>query len=897
MRICAKCGNECSDDAKICGNCGTKLDLINDAAEKKPEEPEVAEVKAEEPEAAVEKKAEEPVKKTEESSAEKPADPVKPAETAPKQENKKMRFCGNCGKPCSADAKICGNCGTKLGMSAAAQNVTKAPENAVTQKAETQNAEPQKAETQNAGATDPAAQNDCGLDVFISYSTKNKNVADAIVADFEQHGIKCWYAPRNIMPGQEWVSAIREGLHAAKLFVLIYTDESNESRQVMNEVALAFNAGKTIIPFRLAEVGMNDELEYYLTRVHWLDAVSNPLNQNIEQLRKYVSRILQNPQENSNLVSKMGRQAKAKKKMPKWALPAAAALILVAGIVTFFVLRGPGAGKLMEQGFVAYNSVYHGANENSEAVAAFSEAADKGAADAWYYLGKLEERSFRYESAVQNYETGMDQGSALAEVALGEMYRQGHGVLQDVNKARELYEEALDAGCVEANFGMGQLAQKGLAGFDTDAKEALEYYEDSAESELVEWQAASQEAIGTLYKNGYAGVERDIDKAIECYEESIELTPYREGKANMLIGDALMVRGEDVKADEYYRKALEFYEEASEAGNIEAMNNAGYMYIHGQGTETDGEKAMDYFRKGADQGNAMSMYNVGWLYDCGSGTVKRDEAKAYEWFKKAADIGEAGAMSTIGALYYLGRYGADNGQPDYHMAEQWFQKAAAAGDCTAYRYLGDMYREGTAEACNGKPDYAKMMEYYEKGVAAGDTGALVYIGTVYQYGYTESGASDPAKAVEYYKKAAVAGDSDGMLALAYSYFNGITGNVDYAEAAKWFQMAADEGNAEAMFSLGGMYYNGEFGTPDYGEAAKWFRRAVKGGSVHAMYYLGALYIFGEGVEADAEKAVELMGKAIDNGIPEEEAEAIRTYFRELVNAGAVTEESVAQWLK
>ena len=35
-------------------------------------------------------------------------------------------------------------------------------------------------------------------DVFISYSSKNKNIADAIVADLEQNNIKCWYAPRDI---------------------------------------------------------------------------------------------------------------------------------------------------------------------------------------------------------------------------------------------------------------------------------------------------------------------------------------------------------------------------------------------------------------------------------------------------------------------------------------------------------------------------------------------------------------------------------------------------------------------------------------------------------------------------------------------------------------------------
>ena len=129
-------------------------------------------------------------------------------------------------------------------------------------------------------------------DVFISYSTKNKNVADAIVSNFEQEGIRCWYAPRDILPGQEWVSAINDALEAAKVLVLIYTEESNDSRQVMNEVALAFNAGLTIVPFRLSEGEMNRELKYYLTRVHWLDAVSKPLSKNIVDLREYVEVIL-----------------------------------------------------------------------------------------------------------------------------------------------------------------------------------------------------------------------------------------------------------------------------------------------------------------------------------------------------------------------------------------------------------------------------------------------------------------------------------------------------------------------------------------------------------------------------------------------------------------------------
>lgn len=40
-------------------------------------------------------------------------------------------------------------------------------------------------------------------DVFLSYSSKDKTTADAVVSDLEGHGIKCWYAPRDITPGQE----------------------------------------------------------------------------------------------------------------------------------------------------------------------------------------------------------------------------------------------------------------------------------------------------------------------------------------------------------------------------------------------------------------------------------------------------------------------------------------------------------------------------------------------------------------------------------------------------------------------------------------------------------------------------------------------------------------------
>lgn len=135
-------------------------------------------------------------------------------------------------------------------------------------------------------------QSDPKYDVFISYSSKNKNVADAIVSTMENQRIKCWYAPRDVLPGESWAGAIKGAIKQTQIFVLVYTEDSNKSQQVTNEVTLAVKGGKTIIPFRLTDSDMNDTLEYYLSSVHWLDAIEPPLSRNIRTLCEKVRSIL-----------------------------------------------------------------------------------------------------------------------------------------------------------------------------------------------------------------------------------------------------------------------------------------------------------------------------------------------------------------------------------------------------------------------------------------------------------------------------------------------------------------------------------------------------------------------------------------------------------------------------
>jgi dienelactone hydrolase len=129
-------------------------------------------------------------------------------------------------------------------------------------------------------------------DVFISYSHEDKSATDAICSILEQNNIRCWIAPRDITPGAPFAEAIIDGIREAKIFILVYSSNSNQSHQVIKEVDRAVNHGLAIIPFRLEDVPMSKQLEYYVSDVHWLDASTPPLEQHIGKLRDVVQILL-----------------------------------------------------------------------------------------------------------------------------------------------------------------------------------------------------------------------------------------------------------------------------------------------------------------------------------------------------------------------------------------------------------------------------------------------------------------------------------------------------------------------------------------------------------------------------------------------------------------------------
>ncbi len=129
-------------------------------------------------------------------------------------------------------------------------------------------------------------------DVFISYSSVDLTAADTVCSILEQNGIRCWIAPRDITPGLDFAEAIIDGIKSSKLFILVFSSSSGNSKQVIREVDRAVHTGIPIINLRLEEVPLSKQLEYYLSSVHWLDAMTPPLEEHINKLSGVVKILL-----------------------------------------------------------------------------------------------------------------------------------------------------------------------------------------------------------------------------------------------------------------------------------------------------------------------------------------------------------------------------------------------------------------------------------------------------------------------------------------------------------------------------------------------------------------------------------------------------------------------------
>lgn len=121
-------------------------------------------------------------------------------------------------------------------------------------------------------------------DVFISYASKDKPIADAVCARLEQASLRCWVAPRDILPGEEYTVAIVNAIENSSILILVLSGSANVSPHISREAERAVHRGVSILPLRVEDILPSGSLEYLIGATHWLDAVTPPIDRHLDRL-------------------------------------------------------------------------------------------------------------------------------------------------------------------------------------------------------------------------------------------------------------------------------------------------------------------------------------------------------------------------------------------------------------------------------------------------------------------------------------------------------------------------------------------------------------------------------------------------------------------------------------
>jgi TPR repeat protein len=462
---------------------------------------------------------------------------------------------------------------------------------------------------------------------FISYSRADAAPAQKVCAALESSGLRCWIAPRDLMPGREWGEEIIHAIDSSRVMVLVFSSHANASPQVRREVERAIAKGCPIVPLRVEEVLPTGSMEYSLYNTHWLDAFEAPLDKHMKTLMAVVKTIGADRSSPATQAafhppSNVPQAAQVPAAPP--ALPSAgrgpakfiAVLLLLIVVATL--------SPLLYRRFAPATTGEYTSNTQQPRDAARAPSAPPSAS-----------------AVAAPIASPSTAPAAILSAPLSAAPAPAPSVAPSTSPAPVSSTPLSDAELIDL--------KQDYADYLTARNVDLTTKTFTHDRGTVRWEAWRRAALADQPTG-------DLLLAL-CYQEGV-----------------------GVPQD--YAEAMTWYRKAADVGNAPAMWRIGMLFAHGQGVSSDFAEAMKWYRKAADSGDSVAMRMLGLLFEIGT-DVPQDYAEAMRWYRKAADVGDARAMRYIAECFEDGSGVAK----DRAQAVTWYEKAAAAGDKDASDWL------------------------------------------------------------------------------------------------------------------------------------------------------------------------------------------------------------------
>ena len=169
--------------------------------------------------------------------------------------------------------------------------------------------------------------------IFISYSSKDREIAETICQALEARGHDCWIACRDVRVGENFQEAIVQALRSAQVMLLVFTSNANNSDEIKKELVLAGRHRVTVVPVRVEDVVPNDAFSYEFATRQWIDLFKD-WEREIELLATQLGHILQTAKPRDG----GGAEAIAAPRPPRPAASRSSSLPLILGAVAAAVV-------------------------------------------------------------------------------------------------------------------------------------------------------------------------------------------------------------------------------------------------------------------------------------------------------------------------------------------------------------------------------------------------------------------------------------------------------------------------------------------------------------------------------------------------------------------------------
>ena len=520
--------------------------------------------------------------------------------------------------------------------------------------------------------------------VFISYSSKDWEIAKVLLDTLEREGFPCWIAPRNIPEGGDWAEEITKGIEATKYFVLLFNRNSNVSQNIVNEVCLAAHNEVIIFPVMMDDTTLSKSLEYYLRSRQW----SNTELLSIDKAAKRLCIRLQALEESQQLDDSLDLDAGLPKKEKKSNVDLKQ--------IESSALAGDAAAQY-EIG-MAYAQGNGVREDVSRGIYFLDLAARQNHSRAQLTLAQEYIKIDREKYAGKIFDLLTAAAATLAEAKflLGKCYTEEIGCKKDDKCAFKHVFEAAMSGIPEAMYQTGVMLYKGK-GWSKDKDAAMMWLEKSGnlgyEKAMMTLGDNHPDEMRRTYWYGRA-VERGNPRAmhnlavwyltgLSSLNNSAEAERLFRKAAEMNYVPSMKSLYDLLKKTSP-KEAVSYIVKAADNGDVWAQVNAGIELEKGKDIKKDTELAVEYYKKAAMQGDKYGQYYYGQMLVDGKG-IKSDVKVGVEWIIKAAEQGLPCAQLWLALPNNAKRIKDDT------LSRKWLFKAAAQGVKESYLVLAVNY--------------------------------------------------------------------------------------------------------------------------------------------------------------------------------------------------------------